>query len=118
MKTAELLSPDAVIQFAREPNGNRLAVMHCPGCGERHFVRVDGPHKWGFNEDVARPTFSPSVLVRARASDPTDPDAVAIESVCHFHVREGNIDYLGDCTHKLAGTSQRMVPVVAWPSLG
>jgi hypothetical protein len=46
------------------------------------------------------------------------PDAVALESVCHFFVRDGSIDYLGDCTHKSASTSQLMVPVVAWPSLG
>lgn len=90
-------------KIARNPDGTRLAVFECPGCKERHFVRVDGPHAWGFNESLAQPTFTPSILVRGTATDQDDPDAKALEFVCHSFVTDGRIQFLADCTHSLSG---------------
>jgi hypothetical protein len=55
----------------------------------------DGP-QWEFNGDIDRPTFSPSILQRLRFGD--EPG----ERVCHSFVRDGHIQFLGDCTHHLA----------------
>lgn len=63
-----------------------------------HRVHVDpgaGRPVWQWNEDPARPTFSPSVRVRT--------ELPGGEYVCHFFVRQGQIHYCGDSTHALAG---------------
>lgn len=74
----------------------------CPGCEEPHVVPTTGPRAWGWNGSYELPTLTPSILVRWKASDPSDPAAVALEQVCHSFVRDGKIQFLGDCTHKLA----------------
>lgn len=81
----------------------------CPGCNEHHLVgisNVAGPH-WHFDGNYERPTLSPSVLVNGyRPSDDEDKFDNPLHDVpftCHSFVRNGYIEYLGDCTHALAG---------------
>ena len=59
-----------------------------------------GP-RWLWNGSAERPTFQPSVLVRYDGAD-ADVDG-APPSVCHSFVVDGAIQFLGDCTHALAG---------------
>lgn len=68
--------------------------FHCPGCGFAHSVRVrgEGPRWTVMGVERDRPTVSPSI--RVRHGD---------KKVCHSYVQGGNIKYLGDCTHDLAG---------------
>jgi hypothetical protein len=68
----------------------------------------NGP-RWTYNGNADAPTFSPSILVTARWStnDPTMKD-----DVCHSFVTDGRIQFLGDCTHKLAGET---VNIPEWP---
>jgi len=77
-----------------------FAVM-CPGCGHHHvFNTVDRPNrpKWEFNGNVNSPTFHPSMLTWVPRGD-------VKTQVCHSFVRDGNIEFLGDCTaHSLRGT--------------
>jgi hypothetical protein len=76
----------------------------CPACGSPHVVSV-GPGGWVWNDSFDSPTLTPSVLVRW----PANPDALEefkewrTERVCHSFVRDGKIEFLGDCTHALAG---------------
>jgi hypothetical protein len=70
--------------------GYRL-FFRCLGCDDAHAVSEG----WTWNQDKEKPTFSPSVLVRCNR-----PGG---ESVCHSFVADGKIQYLGDCTHALAG---------------
>ncbi|MBN8974220.1 MAG: ammonia monooxygenase [Rhizobiales bacterium] len=88
-------------------------MFWCPGCDGAHQVQVgrgSGP-RWGFNEDYGRPTFTPSVLVRGTQPITNDErDRIlageTIEPrpfVCHSFVRDGQIQFLSDCTHELAG---------------
>lgn len=71
----------------------------CPGCHEPHVVQTSGDHAWGFNGDVDKPTFSPSVLIQWR-----DHDGVAVaEHRCHFFIRDGRIEFCSDSGHELAG---------------
>lgn len=92
----------------------------CPGCiwsdsgrPKRVVLPVDwtppgyerSPHvsgkPWGFNGNLELPTFTPSVLGRW---DEWQGDGVPAKShVCHSFVRNGRIEFLGDCTHALAG---------------
>lgn len=87
-------------------SGNEL-LFQCPGCGPSavHLVPVEGPKAWGFNGSLERPTLTPSVLVRGKDYD-EDPDGKPCnvrDRVCHSFVTDGRIQYLGDCTHALAG---------------
>lgn len=72
------------------------ALVWCPGCEERHFLPTrpigDRPC-WSFNGDYDRPTFAPSLLISK--DDPSDR--------CHSLIRDGQIQFLGDCHHALAG---------------
>ena len=54
--------------------------------------------RWGFNGDLDRPTFTPSVLVTWRDRDGEIPD-----EICHTFITAGRVLSLSDCTHTLAG---------------
>lgn len=88
--------------------------FHCPGCKCGHGVWTEkwikdhdtngnpiyGPI-WSFNGNMDKPTFSPSILVTiGHGEKPSD--------VCHSFVRDGMIEFLGDCTHELAGKAVEM----------
>lgn len=67
--------------------------FRCPGCGYAHLVRTQGPRPcWKWDGSLDRPTISPSLLVGPGTS-----------SVCHSFITNGNIQFLNDCWHKLAG---------------
>lgn len=76
----------------------------CPGCEIFHFFQL-APQTpaWTWNNDFNKPTIQPSILVRSgNESGPT---------ICHTFITDGKIQYLGDCTHKLAGQTVDMVGV-------
>ena len=90
--------------------GEGGAIMfRCPGCNSAHRVMVgDGPGpRWGFNGSGDKPTFTPSVLVTwtEPSDDPSEFDDTAKDKklACHSFVTDGRIQFLGDCTHSLAG---------------
>lgn len=90
----------------------------CPGCSERHVIPIGtgyGP-RWGYNGNPETPTFTPSILVRSGHFVPGHegdqcwcnwPDKDEFPDlkcrVCHSFVTDGRIQFLGDCTHALAG---------------
>lgn len=84
-------------------------MIHCPACGCCHgFV----PGRWTFNGDYERPTFSPSMLSRVGPMPMVPfgrPDAGKVH-VCHSYVRDGQIEYLSDCTHAMAGQTVPLEP--------
>ncbi len=72
----------------------------CPGC-----EMVHGPdHTWGFNGDIERPTFTPSILCNANFP----------ESRCHSYVTDGKIRFLDDCHHALKGQTVDLPDVPGW----
>lgn len=73
----------------------------CPGCETAHGF---GPG-WAFDGDLARPTVSPSLLSEG-------VDGEGLRQRCHLFIRSGGLEFLGDCSHGLAGQT---VPMVAWP---
>ena len=89
--------------------------FQCPGCNETHAVNS----RWTWNGSVDLPTFSPSVLLTTGhfcsewkqgdncwcTYNDEHPDKLAPFSCarCHSFVVDGKIQFLADCTHKLAG---------------
>lgn len=94
----------------RNAEGGAL-IFRCPGCARPHRVNVgDGPGpRWGWNGNAERPTFTPSVLVRYDGADAGRDGAPP--AVCHSFVTDGNIQFLADCTHALAGQT---MPLGSW----
>lgn len=76
----------------------------CPACGnDVHAVKIKAG-AWTWNRSMTVPTFTPSVRVNKGQLNARRPE-------CHSYVREGQIQYLNDCTHDLAGET---VPLPPW----
>ncbi len=80
--------------YSRTDDG--LLMFWCPGCECAHGV----DNKWDIKIENEIPTISPSVLVRS--GDKNGPTR------CHSFVKNGTIQYLSDCTHKLKGQTVPM----------
>lgn len=105
--------------------GGGTVAFWCPGCKEYHAIPIDRQEHptWGFNGNYDAPTFTPSILVKsghycdhAKADDcwchwsekhPDEPAPFKC-GICHSFVTDGKIQYLGDCTHELAGQTVEM----------
>jgi len=81
--------------------GNTYVQFRCPGCQRPHKVQIEGHGAWGWNGDITRPTFTPSVLVTYDGADAGTDGAPP--KTCHSYVTDGLIRFLGDSTHALAG---------------
>lgn len=85
----------------------------CLGCKSEHYVRCFGPEtkgpRWKFNGDWESPSFTPSVLYLHE--HPADKEGGPSTKVtdCHHYVTNGQIRYLNDSRHALAGKTVRMV---------
>lgn len=91
--------------FPDKPEYSDMLKFKCPACGHNHIVSI-GPKsfwniRWQFNGDYDKPTINPSVLVTCDIPE----DAVIEPNIrrCHSFIRDGKIQYLGDCTHAMAG---------------
>jgi hypothetical protein len=108
-------------KIAVESGGKFVTHFWCPGCDQAHGINTN---IWTWNGDLERPTFSPSVLVQANyAEPPITPENIeqwkrepweqrVVRRVCHSFVTDGRIQFLGDCTHALAGET---VDLPSWP---
>lgn len=93
----------------------------CPGCDCMHAIDVN-PGGWGFNGNYDKPTFTPSVMVTSGhfAKDWPERKAKGLDCwcsfaqkhpgvttfkcfLCHSFVKDGQIQFLTDSTHPLAG---------------
>jgi len=85
-------------------------IWFCPGCNKPHHVNTTSVVRWDYNGDPDAPTFAPSILVTYDGRDAGHDDAPP--AICHSFVRSGRIEFLGDCTHALAGQT---VDMPEWP---
>lgn len=81
---------DDVVMFRQVPDAGSW-IFWCEGCGCAHGI----DSRWTFNGDVRRPTITPSILAIG-------------EKRCHIYVTNGEIRYLADSEHALAGQTVRM----------
>ena len=97
-------------------------TIECPGCKSRHSIYVNHSNNnanWQFNGNVDSPTFKPSLLIRSghyashhnkddgcwctyKEEHPEDVSGFEC-GICHSFITDGKIQFLGDCTHHLAG---------------
>lgn len=100
------------VRACNDQNGNFAGWMiFCPGCKHGHLF----DSRWTFNGDHEKPTFRASMLARwTEGYPPVTSENLAeyqrapwpqtqVEKVCHSFVTDGNIQFLGDCTHELKG---------------
>lgn len=88
----------AVIEH-QDDAGRKEVAFFCPGCERHHFMNIgEGRPRHEWNGDYVKPTFSPSLL---------SPDGVRR---CHAFVKDGKIQFLGDCDHGLAGQTVDLQP--------
>lgn len=113
---ADTTNPVALIRHVTDGDLTYDALMFwCPGCevitdghkvGGLHMLPVSdagGRPQWAWDGNLDSPTLEPSILSR------TGPDG---GFVCHSFLRAGVFEFLGDCTHSLAG---QHVPIPALP---
>lgn len=78
-------------------------IFWCPGCRCGHGVwttKVNSQKAtWKFNGNMEKPMFEPSILISPNG-----------KGSCHCYVRYGNIEFLPDCSHELAGKAVPMEP--------
>lgn len=94
----------AVVYLLDNTDRERTYMFYCPGCRYSHFFRDHCTEPslavWRWNGDYDRPTVHPSIDVFR--DDPTRR--------CHFHITDGQLQFLSDCHHALRGTSVAMEP--------
>lgn len=85
---------------------------YCPGCDEVHIIWTAGRNvQWAFNQDLIKPTFSPSV----HYFEPEHMDEgvkIPQKTLCHYHIIDGEIRFCNDCDHALSGQN---VPLPSLP---
>jgi hypothetical protein len=99
-----------ISRFLRSCEGGGL-LYWCQGCDMLHQVKVgEGPGpRWGYNGNPDKPTFTPSVLTQFDHWVPpaspgwTPVPQTKVSSICHTFITDGIVQFLGDCTHALAG---------------
>jgi len=103
---------------------NRVTII-CPACrdieiaegytdpadggvaGEHTVPFMGGPVIWTFNQNLEKPTLSPSLLLTSCRGEQA--------YICHSFVTDGRIQYMGDCTHSLRGQT---VDLPEWKDRG
>lgn len=75
----------------------------CPGCKEIHGVPVP---RWTFDGNVDAPSFSPSVRHYELENKEL---GIPEKTTCHYWVKEGRLEFVGDSDHELAGKTVPMV---------
>jgi len=93
---------DKVIATKNKTTGQTEYVVFMPGL-ERMIAINDG---WQFNGNKKAPTFSPSLLTNGGAGG---------RERSHCFVRDGMVQFLGDCSHALAGKTVELPAVKDWP---
>lgn len=70
----------------------RTLLFWCPGCKQLHPAEIEKANPfgglWRWNGDANKPTLSPSMN---------------LPGICHFFLRDGQLQFLSDSRHELAG---------------
>lgn len=117
--------------------GDDAVGFYCPGCRNMHQVPVSASGegkrpRWKYNYRPSAPTFEPSLLIRTGHHVPGQPppeDCWLCKrhqerlangepshlscGICHSFVTRGQIQFLPDCTHHLAGQTVPLPPIPA-----
>jgi len=98
--------------------GERYLTFWCPGCHDAHTCRVrsEGGTRpsWDWDGNRDWPTLAPSVLCRTNNPDHPGYQADQGSSTCHLFLKAGQLQFLTDCTHQLAGQTVPLPDLPAW----
>lgn len=75
----------------------------CEGCKHAHCIPAK---QWDFTGNLEAPTLSPSVRHFW-----THPETKKQHTTCHYHLKNGVLEYCGDCEHEFKGTSRKLVDI-------
>lgn len=108
--------------------GHEEYLFKCPGCKHDHRIIVnwgvnslahhpDNEPRWQFDRNFDKPTFSPSLLIRwtedltkAEHARVMAGEKIELKKLCcHSFIKNGQIEFLGDCTHEFAGQTVGML---------
>lgn len=78
-----------------------LSNLHIPVLVGMSKTRA-GTHCWSWNGDVEKPTLRPSIRNDFRPHEPL---------VNHVWITDGQVIFLGDCSHELAGQTLDLLPI-------
>jgi len=87
-----------------ERTNEQWISYECPGCKHRHAIPAE---RWHWNGSIDKPTLSPSVRHYTPQSE-YGPE----KTICHYFVREGNIEFCGDCEHELKGQTVELPDII------
>ena len=111
--------------FGNEDGSRTGIVFWCQGCKDFHSLHLQRPADapgptWSWNGDSEKPVITPSVKVTYGAVPDADLgfEEWLKDRMCHSHVgchgaQPGEIIFLNDCTHALAGTVQPLADLPA-----
>lgn len=106
-------------KYLRAAQGGRVSFW-CEGCNSPHSIYIEGDTRptWKFDGNTEAPTMTPSVLITWKepsdVPEEFDDESKDVSKCCHLFVTKGELVYLSDCTHELAGQKRPMRPIVDW----
>lgn len=99
------------VVFIRAWEGGRgMLTYWCPGCKAGHTIEYGRDDAWSWDGNTEKPTLSPSILANGFRGNSSEEWNKA-HPRCHAFVKQGIIEYLSDCEHKLAGQKVAMKPL-------
>jgi hypothetical protein len=108
-------------KWANPDNGDEGLSYYCQGCDSNHSIKTKGQGAWGWNGDLEKPVFTPSVLVTWSANPDASEEFKEWRTArrCHTFVgcngaQPGEVIFLGDCTHVLAGKVMPFADLPEW----
>lgn len=96
-------------------------TFKCPA-GHIHYINTkvhnNSNAQWGFNGNLDKPTFTPSINEKAGqyVDSCTEEERKwytehNLGFICHFIITDGKIKFCADCTHGLANTTVEMMEI-------
>lgn len=75
----------------------------CPACGSHAIPVMTKEKNWGWNGDRDNPTIIPSVKHFHNGYPEQEGHDSIPPFCCHYFIKNGNIEFCGDCTHDKRG---------------
>ena len=101
-----------VLLYTPGPIHNRMLPVILKG-------KRAGTGCWTWNGDTEKPTLKPSILTRTKRQLTEDEyqrvmagEKIEVDDVvCHSFVNDGQVKFLGDCTHEFAGQTMYFLEI-------
>jgi len=91
------MNEETVVLSSFSDESGAYWLFWCPGCSTHHAPRKN---RWSLTGSMSSPTLHPSVV-----------SIYGTYKRCHLFVKDGNLVYLNDCTHKFAGMTIPLEPL-------